>query len=45
MVAAPLSPEELLARADLAGYAQVTGLRDGWWNAVSVVETPPEKAA
>ena len=29
MVAAPLSPEELLARADLAGDARVTSVRDG----------------
>jgi hypothetical protein len=29
MVAAPLSPERLLAAADLAGYAEVTDVRDG----------------
>jgi hypothetical protein len=29
MVARPLSPEQLLAAADLAGYAEVMGVRDG----------------
>jgi hypothetical protein len=29
MVARPLSPEELIDRADLAGYAQVIGVHDG----------------
>lgn len=29
MVARPLSPEELIDRADLAGFAQVIGVHDG----------------